>query len=220
MFIGHFAVGFAAKRQTKPVSLGTLFLAVQFLDLLWPTFLLLGWEQVRIVPGMTAVNPFDFTSYPYSHSLVAALGWSIAFGAIYWLLRRRSGNALILGLAVFSHWVLDYVTHIPDLPITIHGTAKVGLGLWRSLPATLAVEGLIFIVGVAIYARTTKARDRAGRFGFWGLVAFLLIAHLAAIYGPVPTDIKALAWGGQSIWLLVLWGYWLDRHREPAGQYA
>ncbi|HXU31665.1 MAG TPA: hypothetical protein VN851_13910, partial [Thermoanaerobaculia bacterium] len=125
-----------------------------------------------------------------------------------------------LGLAVLSHWILDYFTHIPDLPLTINGTTKVGLGLWRSLPATLAVEGLIFIVGVAIYARTTKARDRAGRFGFWGLVAFLLIAHFAAIYGPVPTDVKALAWGGQSIWLLVLWGYWLNRHREPVGQYA
>jgi len=128
MFIGHFAVGFAAKRQAKTVSLGTLFLAVQFLDLLWPTFLLLGWEQVRIVPGITAVNPFDFTSYPYSHSLVAALGWSIAFAAIYWLIRRRAGNALVLALAVLSHWALDYVTHIPDLPVTIHGTTKVGLG--------------------------------------------------------------------------------------------
>lgn len=215
MFIGHFAVGFAAKRQAKTVSLGTLFLAVQFLDLLWPTFLLLGWEQVRIVPGITAVNPFDFTSYPYSHSLVAALGWSVAFAVIYWLIRRQSANALVLGLAVLSHWVLDYVTHIQDLPLTIHGSTKVGLGLWRSLPATLAVEGLIFLAAVAFYARTTRARDRAGRLGFWGLVAFLLVAHLAAIYSPVPTDVKAFAWGGQSVWLLVLWGYWLDRHREP-----
>jgi hypothetical protein len=200
MFIGHFAVGFAAKRQARTVSLGTLFLAVQFLDLLWPTFLLLGWEQVRIVAGMTAVNPFDFTSYPYSHSLVAALGWSIAFAAIYWLIRRQPKNALVLGFAVLSHWVLDYVTHIPDLPLTITGTTKVGLGLWRSLPATLAVEGLLFLAAVAFYARTTKARD---------------LAHLAAIFSPAPTDVKALAWGGQSIWLLVIWGYWLDRHREP-----
>ncbi len=217
MFIGHFAVGFAAKRQAKTVSLGTLFLAVQFFDLLWPTFLLLGWEQVRIVPGITAVNPFDFNSYPYSHSLIAALGWSVAFGTVYWLIRRQAKNALILALAVLSHWVLDYFTHIPDLPLTIDGATKVGLGLWRSLPATLVVEGLLFLAAVAFYARTTRARDRAGRFGFWGLVAFLLVAHLAAIYGTAPTDVQSLAWGGQSIWLLVLWGYWLNRHREPAG---
>ena len=217
MFIGHFAVGFAAKRQAKTVSLGTLFLAVQFLDLLWPTFLLLGWEQVRIVPGITAVNPFDFAHYPYSHSLVAALGWSVAFGTVYWLIRRQAGNALLLALAVLSHWVLDYVTHIPDLPLAIDGATKVGMGLWRSLPATLVVEGLLFFAAVAFYARTTRARDRAGHIGFWALVAFLLVAHLAAIMSPAPTDVQALAWGGQSVWLLVLWGYWLDRHREPAG---
>jgi membrane-bound metal-dependent hydrolase YbcI (DUF457 family) len=217
MFIGHFAVGFAAKRQAKTVSLGTLFLAVQFLDLLWPTFLLLGWEQVRIVPGMTAVNPFDFTSYPYSHSLEAALGWSIAFAAVYWLIRRQLKNALVLALGVFSHWVLDYVTHIPDLALTIHGTTKVGLGLWRSLPSTLLIETLLFLAGIAIYARTTKPRDRTGRFALWGLVAFLFVAYLAATFSPPPTDVKALAWGGQSIWLLVFWGYWLDRHREPVG---
>lgn len=217
MFIGHFAVGFAAKRQAKTVSLGTLFLAVQFLDLLWPTFLLLGWEKVRIVPGITAVNPFDFTHYPYSHSLVAALGWSVAFGTVYWLIRRQAKSALLLALAVLSHWVLDFVTHIPDLPLTVDGATKVGLGLWRSLAATLVVEGLLFLAAVAFYARTTRARDRAGRFGFWGLVAFLLVANLGAIFGPAPSDVQALAWGGQSVWLLVLWGYWLDRHREPVG---
>ncbi len=217
MFIGHFAVGFAAKRQAKTVSLGTLFLAVQFLDLLWPMFLLLGWEQVRIVPGITAVNSFDFNSYPYSHSLVAALGWSIAFGGVYWLIRRRTANAVVLGLAVFSHWVLDLVTHIPDLPLTIGGTTKVGLGLWQSLPVTLLVETLLFLVGVAIYARTTKARDRIGRFALWGLVAFLLVMYIASAFGPAPPDVQAIAWGTQSMWLLVLWGYWLDRHREPVG---
>ncbi|HXU44625.1 MAG TPA: hypothetical protein VN783_03805 [Thermoanaerobaculia bacterium] len=213
MFIGHFAVGFAGKRPAPRVSLGTLFLAVQFLDLLWPTFLLLGLEEVRIAPGKTAVNSFDFVSYPYSHSLLAALGWSVVFGVVYWLLRRSTRNALLLGLAVFSHWVLDYVTHIPDLPLTIGGSAKVGLGLWRSLSATLAVEFVLFIVGVVIYARATQARDRAGRFGLWSLVAFLIVAYLAATFSPPPTSIPAIAWGAQSVWLIVLWGYWVDRHR-------
>ncbi len=216
MFIGHFAVGFAAKRQAKSVSLGTLFLAAQFLDLLWPTFLLLGWEQVRIVPGLTPVNPFDFTSYPYSHSLVAALGWSVGFGLVYWLVRRRPTSAVVLGLVVLSHWVLDFSTHIPDLPLTIDGSTRVGLGLWRSLPATLLVESLLFAGGIALYARSTRARDRIGRFALWGLVVFLFVSYLAAMFGPVPDDGRPIAWGGQSVWLLVLWGYWLDRHRASS----
>ena len=217
MLIGRLAVGLAAKRQAKAVSLGTLFLAMQFLDLLWSAFLLLGREQVRIVPGITARNSFDFAFYPYSHSLVAALGWSVAFGAVYGLIRRQAGSAWVVGLAVFSHWVLDFVTHIPDLPLTIGGTTKVGLGLWRSLPATLVVEGLLFLAGVLIYARTTKARDATGRIGLWAFVAFLLIAHLASIKPSVPTSVEAIALGTQTVWLYILLGYGLEWHREPVG---
>jgi hypothetical protein len=217
MLIGRLGVGFAAKRQAKAVSLGTLFLAVQFLDLLWSVFLLLGWEEVRIVPGITARNSFDFAFYPYTHSLVAALGWSAAFGAVYWLIRQQAGSALVLGLVVFSHWVLDFVTHIPDLPLTIDGTTKVGLGLWRSLPGSLAVESLLFLAGIVIYIRTTKARDTTGRIGLWALVTFLLIGHLASINPSVPTSVEAIAWGTQTVWLYIAFGYGLDWHREPVG---
>lgn len=217
MLIGRLAVAFAAKPQAKAVSLGTLFLAVQFLDLLWSAFLLLGWEQVRIVPGITARNSFDFVFYPYSHSLVAALGWSVAFGAVYGLIRRQAGSALVVALAVFSHWVLDVITHIPDLPLTIGGTTKIGLGLWRSLPGSLAVEGLLFLAGVVIYARTTTARDTTGRIGLWAFVGFLLIGYLASINPSVPTSVEAIALGTQTVWLYILFGYGLDWHREPVG---
>jgi len=213
MFVGHFGVGFGGKRAAPPVSLGTLLLAAQFLDLLWPCFLLLGIEQVRIAPGLTPVTQLDFVSYPYSHSLVAALGWSVLLGALYWLVRRNRRGSLVVGALVFSHWVLDFVTHIPDLPLAPGSATRVGLGLWRSLPATLAVELLIFLGGVALYARSTAPRDRAGRWGLWGLVAFLLVAYLAALFGPLPPSAAALGWGGQAIWLPVLWGYWVDRHR-------
>lgn len=221
MFVGHFAVGFAGKRVAPAVSLGTLFLAAQLLDLLWPTFLLLGIERVRVAPGITAVTPLDFVSYPYSHSLLAAVGWSILLGLVYWLAQcRRRGHVLrdgtLLGGVVLSHWVLDYVTHRPDLQLAPGVATRVGLGLWFSRPASLAVELLLFLVGVVVYARTTTARDRVGRYALWGLVAFLLATYLAAVLGPPPPDAAVLAWSGQSMWLLVAWGYWVDRHRTSA----
>lgn len=221
MFAGHFAAGFGAKRAAPAVSLGTLFMAAQLLDLLWPWFILLGIERVRIAPGITAVTPLDFVAYPYSHSLVAALGWSILFGAVYWLARRNLRGSIVLGALVLSHWVLDFVAHRPDLPLGLGaGSPRLGLGLWYSRPATLAVELAMLFAGAAIYARSTEARDRAGRYGFWGLVAFLLAAYLAALFGPPPPSVTALGWGGQSVWLLVLWGYWLDRHRATTSEPA
>jgi hypothetical protein len=216
MFVGHFGLGFAGKRAAPAVSLGTLFLAVEFLDLLWPTFLLLGWERVRVAPGATVVTPFDFVSYPYSHSLLATLGWSLLVGGLAGLASRRGRVGLIVGTLVFSHWVLDFVTHRPDLPLAWWPSPKVGLELWASRPATLAVELALYALGVWIYARATVARDRAGRWGFVALVAFLFVAYLGAIFGPPPGNLTALAWGGQSMWLMVVWGYWLDRHRAPA----
>ncbi len=215
MFVGHFALGLAGKRLAPGLSLGTLFMAAQFLDLLWPTFLLLGMEQVQVAPGITPVTHLDFVSYPYSHSLVAALGWALLFGGIAWLLCRRVGSSLLLGGLVLSHWLLDWASHRPDLPLDLTGPTRVGLGLWYSLPATLSVELLLFLVGALIYSRATLAQDRAGRYGFWGLLAFVLLAYLAAVLGPPPPSADMLGWGGQSTWLLVLWGFWVDRHRHP-----
>ncbi len=216
MFIGHFALGFGAKRAAPAVSLGTLFLACQFADLLWPTLVLLGIEVVKVQPGDTAVTPLTFVSYPYSHSLVALLVWGAVFGAAYVLIRKSPVAAgVVIGALVLSHWVLDVLTHRPDMPVTIGGPARLGLDLWDSLPATVAVELLLFAVGVGLYARVTAARDRRGTFGFWGLVAFLLIVYFVNLFGPPPPGVKAVAWGAQALWLLVIWGYWVDRHRTP-----
>jgi FtsH-binding integral membrane protein len=213
MFIGHFAVGFGAKAAQPKVSLGTLFLAAQFLDLLWPTFLLLGWEQVAIQPGITAVTPLDFTHYPVSHSLLAVVGWSILLGLLYWLFRRNGQGAWIIGVCVLSHWLLDAIMHRPDLPLYPGNSPRVGLGLWNSLPGSLLVEGLLFILGVALYARSTRAKNKKGKIGFWALVAFLVLIHLANLFGPPPPDITAIAWAGQLQWILVFWAYWIDRNR-------
>ncbi len=213
MFLGHFGVGFGAKAAAPRTSLGTLFLAAQFIDLMWPTLLLLGVEQVEISPGITRVTPLDFTEYPYSHSLLAVVVWSLLFGAVYFLLRRYPRGAWVCGAAVVSHWVLDFAAHRPDLPLTPGDSVRVGLGLWNSLPATLAVELLIFAVGVGLYCRTTQPTDRIGSYGLWALVAFLLLVYLGNVFGQPPPNVTALAWVGQAQWLLVVWGYWIDRHR-------
>jgi hypothetical protein len=213
MFIGHFGLGFAAKRVAPKVSLGWLFVAAQFLDLLWPSLLLLGVERVRIVPGETVVTPLAFEHYPLSHSLLAAAAWAVLLGLIHFGLRRDRGAAVVLGMLVLSHWGLDAVVHKPDLPIYAGSATFVGMGLWQSFAATVAVETAVFAVGVWIYSRTTRPVDRRGRWGLWALVAFLLLVHAANLTGPPPPGTAAIAWAGQAQWLLVFWAFWVDSHR-------
>ena len=213
MFIGHFGLGFAAKAAAPRVSLGTLMLAAQWLDLLWPTLLLLGAERVRIAPGDTAVTPLAFEHYPISHSLLAVLGWSLALGAVHFLWRRDRRTATVVGLLVASHWLLDAVVHRPDLPLYPGSAILVGAGAWRSVSLTLAIELPLFALGVWNYLRATRAIDRTGRWGLAGLVALLLVIQAANLYGPLPPGVGAIAWAGQAQWLLVLWAFWVDRHR-------
>jgi len=213
VFLGHFGVGFGAKAAAPRVSLGTLFLAAQLVDLLWPTLLLVGIEKVVISPGITRVTPLDFTDYPITHSLLLSLVWAVLFGGAYYLLRKYPKGAWICGAAVLSHWVLDLVTHRPDLPLVPGGAAKIGLGLWNSLPATLVVELGIFAIGVWLYVRSTRALDRTGTVALWALVGFLLISYFGNLFGSPPPSVTALAWVGQAQWLLVIWAFWIDRHR-------
>jgi membrane-bound metal-dependent hydrolase YbcI (DUF457 family) len=214
VFIGHFGVGLGAKALVPRVSLGSLFLAAQLIDLLWPTLLLLGIERVRIEPGATVVTPLDFEHYPVSHSLVAVIVWAVAFALVYQLIRKYPRGALVLGALVISHWLLDLVVHRPDLPL-YPGSALLGFGLWNSLPATLVVELGIFAVGVWLYLRTTEAQDRTGKWALWSLLAFLLLVNFANLFGPPPDSVTAIAWVGHAQWLLVIWGYWIDQHRRP-----
>jgi hypothetical protein len=215
MFLGHFAVGFGAKRIAPSISLGTLFLAAQFADLLWPNLVLLGIERVEIAPGATAVTPLDFVSYPWSHSLLALMLWGVLIGVAHWVARRSPVAAVTVAVVVISHWVLDWVTHRPDLPLTFAGESRFGLGLWNSVPATILVETGLFSLGVWIYARRTRAVDRAGTWGLWALTGLLLVIFAASLAGPPPPSVTAVAWAGQAMWLIVLAGYWLDRHRTP-----
>lgn len=214
MFIGHFGIGLGSKAVSPKTSLGTLFLAAQFVDLLWPFFLMLGWEQVVIAPGITAVTPLDFVHYPISHSLLMGIVWGTVFAVIYWAVRKYFKGALVCGVAVLSHWVLDFVTHRPDLPLFPGSETFVGLGLWFSVGATLVVEVFIFGVGVWFYIKSTRAVDRMGSVGFWSLVVFLLLVYIGNLFGDPPPNPEVLAWVAHSQWILIAWGYWVDRHRE------
>lgn len=214
MFIGHFAVAFAAKRAAPRTSLAVNFVAAQFADLLWPIFLLLGWERVRIAPTGNPFLTLQFTHYPWSHSLEMIAFWAVAFGIVYYAATSYARGAAILPLLVISHWVLDLIAHRPDLPLSPAGMARAGLGLWNYPAATILVECTMFAAGVAIYSRATKPRDRAGRFGLWGLVAFLLALYALSIVSPPPTSVRALAVGGLIGWPLTLFPWWVDRHRH------
>jgi len=214
VFLGHFAVAFAAKRAAPSASLGTWVVACQLLDLLWPLFVLLGIETVAIAPGITVFSPLDFTYYPWTHSLVMAALWACALGVLYWRLRRNYVVATLIGLVVLSHWFLDLLVHRPDLPLAPGSGVKVGFGLWNSVAGTLIVEFALFALGVALYLGGNRARDRQGHYGFWALIVFLVVAYVSASFGPPPPGVSAMAWvtllGGA---IVAGWTYWLDRHR-------
>jgi hypothetical protein len=214
MFLAHFGVAMAAKSVAPRPSLGTLVLAAQLVDCVWPVFLLLGIEQVKIAPGITVVTPLDFVSYPYTHSLVAGLTWAALVAGGYWWLRRDNRGASWLAALVLSHWLLDALSHRPDVP-TWPGGPVVGADLWDSLPATLVVEFALFGAGAWIYARVTRPRDRLGSVLLWAFFVTLVFLYFAAVFGPPPSDVPAVAIGALAVWLFVAWAYWIDRHRVP-----
>jgi hypothetical protein len=215
MFVGHLALGFAAKRVTPRVSLAVLLTASQVADVLWPLFLAIGLEQVRIDPGNTAFTPLDFVSYPWSHSLVMLIVWGVAFGAIYRMATGRNGRIfIVLAALVVSHWLLDWITHAPDMPI-YPGGATYGLGMWNSVALTMIVEGIMFAAGLWIYLRITRARDAIGRWGFAALIALLVVVYAANAMSSPPPSVNAIIVGASiGAAIMTAWSWWADRHRE------
>jgi membrane-bound metal-dependent hydrolase YbcI (DUF457 family) len=211
MFIGHFGVAFGAKKIDRRISLGTLFLASQFIDLIWPVFILLGIEKVKIEPGNTAFTPLNFEFYPYSHSLLGVFFWAFLFGIVYFILKKKVGSSVLLGSLVLSHWILDYITHRPDLQIVPWSELRVGSGLWNSVIATFFVETLIYVVGVYIYLRFREGETNRKRAGSWSLVLILFAIYLMNIFGSAPPSENAIGIAGIGLWLFVGWAYLLDR---------
>ncbi len=213
MFIGHNAVGFASKKLAPSTSLLLLMGAPMLLDLLWPIFLLLGIEHVRIQPGATKLTPLDFYDYPWSHSLLMAAVWSIVAGGLYFAFTRYKRGAIVLGIGVISHWVLDYLTHRADLPLW-PGGPKVGLGMWNVPVAEIGAEAALFAIGVAIYRNVTRPRDTVGNIAFWAFTIVLAAVFVVNAGGTPPPNVRVLAWMALSMWLLPLWAGWFDRHRH------
>src|SRR5262245_6366551 len=207
MFIGHFALGFAAKRAAPRLSLAILFAAAQLADVIWPFLVLTGIEQVRIQPGVTAFTPLDFISYPWSHSLLALVIWGLLFGGLCAVVVRDRRVMLVVAALVVSHWLLDWITHRPDMPV-YPGGPKLGLGLWNSIPGTLAVEFARFAVGVWMYADATRPRDATGRRAFAAFGGFSVVAYLGS-RGPPPPSIAArvvTAIAGAAV--IFVWAWW------------
>ncbi len=213
MFVGHFAVALGAKRAQPKLSLSALVAAACGLDLLWPVLVLAGIEVVRVDPGNTAFTPLDFVSYPWSHSLVMAIVWAAIAGHVTRVLTKSFRAGLLVSALVVSHWVLDWITHGPDMPLWPNGP-RVGLGLWNSIPATLAIEGALLAVGVAIYLRTTTARDNVGRWAFWAFIATITLIWASQPFAAPPPSATAIGIVGLiGAVLFVAWTNWFDRHR-------
>jgi hypothetical protein len=213
MFVGHLAVALGAKSAEPRLPLSAAVAAAFGLDLLWPFFLLAGVETVRVHAGNTAFTNLAFDSYPWSHSLLLVAGWS---GLAALTARAIFGSwriGLIAGLLVLSHWVLDFVSHRPDMPLW-PGGPLVGLGLWNSIPATIAVEGGLLAAGLWLYSQATRERDRTGRWALVGMVTFSVILWISQPWSPPPPSSTAVALGSLMLWLLPLWAGWIERHRE------
>lgn len=215
MYIGHYGVALGIKKAVPEVSLGTLFFAAMTTDLLMSILVICGVEHIRVAPGITVMVPLDLYDYAISHSLAASVAWSLIIAACYYFFRRSATGALAIGTAVFSHWVLDVITHIPDIPLFPGSSIKVGLGLWNHATASILAEGLIFAAGMLLYLRATKAKDAYGTIVFWMLMAFLASTWIASMYAPPPPNPLPVVLGTQLQWLTILAAYWADRHRKP-----
>jgi hypothetical protein len=222
MFLGHYGLALALKRKEPKISLGTLFVAAQLVDVLWGAFLLLGWEHVRILPDDNPLLVLQFYDYPISHSLLGAVAWGAVAAALYysWPTRdttRHWQAAALVGVAVASHWLLDLIVHLPDLPLAGNDSPKFGFGLWRHVGASVAVELLVLGLGLALYAQGRSRRHPLRPIRLAIVLLPLVGVYLASFWGPPPPSVPAI---GASVVVLLLLagplGAWADRAATPA----
>ena len=214
MFVGHYAVGLAAKQFAPRTSLGVLIAAPILLDLLWPILVLIGWEHVSVVESANPFLRLQFDSYPISHGLVAVIGWATLFASIYFGVARYLAGAITIWIGVISHWLMDYMVHRPDLPLYAGSSRLLGLGLWNRRWITIAVELTLLAAGVAVYLFQTKAKDKIGSLGFWAFIVVIVALYGVVVFGPTPPSVNKLAIGALSSLLFVPLAWWFDSHRE------
>jgi hypothetical protein len=216
MFVGHLSLALAAKRAEPRASLGWYVAAVTALDLLWPIFLLAGLEQVRIAPGAMAFTPLVFESYPWSHSLVMAVAWGLLLAGLVRGAGVTPRAMRLLPWLVVSHWILDFITHAPDLPLAPGLAARFGLGLWNSLTGTYVVEGGMWLAGIAVFLGVQPRLSRTGLVAFWSMTAITTVMWAAGPFGPVPPDVRSLAGFALVGWIVVPWAILADRRVTAA----
>lgn len=213
MLAGHLAAAFVGTRVEPRVPLATAVGAAFALDLVWPLLLLAGLETVRVHPGDTAFTNLAFDAYPWSHSLLTVVAWAGLAGGVAGRALGSSRAGLVVGALVLSHWVLDAVTHRPDLPLW-PGGPLVGAGLWNSVPGTLAVEGGLLAVATLTYTRAFVSLDATGTWALAGLVALIGALWATQPWTPPPPSPSAVAWGALVLWLLLPWSRLISRHRS------
>lgn len=214
MFVGHLAVGLAAKRSLPDVNLGWLIAGGTALDLVWPIFVLAGVEQVRIVPGATAFTPLVFDSYPWTHSLAMSIVWGVVLAVVARAAKVPASASLTLVLLVVSHWVLDVISHAPDMPLWPGDSPKFGLALWNSIPATFIVESAIWIAGIALYLQARARKGERPGLAFWSFVVVSTVMWATSPFSPLPPSVTAVAWFGMVGWIVIPWAVWADRKRS------
>jgi membrane-bound metal-dependent hydrolase YbcI (DUF457 family) len=208
MFVGHLAVALAAKRSAPNTNLGWFVAGATTLDLVWPIFVIAGIERVRILSGATAFTPLVFESYPWSHSLVMAVAWGAVLAALARWRHVAAAPALLIALVV-SHWVLDFVTHAPDMPLWPGPSPRFGLGLWNSIRGTLLVEGALWAAAIAIYLRANRPRPIA----FWSLVIVTTVMWASGPWSLTPPSERALGWFALIGWIIIPWAAFADGAR-------
>jgi hypothetical protein len=217
VFVGHFAAALAGKSIAPKVSLGTLILAAAFSDVLWIAFFVLGIEQVVIQPGIMVANSLNLVYIPFSHSLLMDVVWGALFAAVYYLLRHDLRGAWVLFFAVLSHWVLDVVTHRPDMPLAPGLELRFGLGLWNSRLATFIVEGALWFGAILLYVRATKPVKRSGVYAFWTMIMLLTALWVTSLGGDPPPSLRFLAIVNTIFFAVVeTWAVWMNRSRVQA----
>lgn len=213
MLVGHLAVGLLAKRIEPRVSLGTWTLAAFLADLVTFPLLVAGVEHFESVPG-AELNRTIGRDIVYSHSLLMNVIWGALFAAAYFLRRPYPRGAWLLFAVVVSHWVLDVLSHRPDIPLAPGMSQVYGFELWSSLPATLIVEGGFWLLALVLYARATRPKKRIGAYAFWAGVALITLVWYGNIHGGMdPNPVKAGVSGLILFALMVAWAYWINRLR-------
>jgi len=219
MFIGHLGIGLALKKLDSKINLLWFFASVLFLDILLWILVLLKIEHANIPDNYAELRYLTFY-FPYSHGLLASLIWTALAYYLVKFVTRKDKISIVLAIGVFSHFILDFIVHPPELPLLGEHSHKLGLGLWNNIYLALALELIILIIGFAFYFKSTERKSFGGKYGMLIFMTILTIfAFAGQLFGPKPETEKQVATSSLiSILLILILGFWLDRERKAINE--